>query len=361
MVVERNEKKWGFMAVSGERRQALELAKKVSPSNCATLIIGPTGVGKEVLAQDIHAHSPRVMGRFVALNCAALSPTLFESELFGHQRGAYTGAVTRKTGLVELADRGTLFLDEVGEMPLEIQTKLLRFLSRGTFWPLGSTEERVADVRVIAATNRDLRAMVPSAFREDLFYRLGVVPIVLPPLAPEDTRSICVELAGEIARQRGVATSRREIGALSRLSAETAWPGGVRELKSALERYFILRDHASTVKQNWQVSYEVGSARPVARPSRRTSPVPPRPLAGDAAELLRQIDDVVFLDLAKEARGVRELAQRLDRTPQAVYERLRKLGLSPADLRGEKPITLLQGARESLAPYQAWIQALLNG
>ncbi|MEZ4294882.1 MAG: sigma 54-interacting transcriptional regulator [Polyangiaceae bacterium] len=357
MTTDRSEKKWGFKAVSKGRKRALELAQKISQSNCATLIIGPTGVGKEVLAQDIHANSARVTGRFVALNCAALTPALFESELFGHQRGAYTGAVGRKLGLVELADQGTLFLDEVGEMPLEMQTKLLRFLSLGTFWPLGSTEERKADVRVIAATNRDLRAMVPSSFREDLFYRLGVLPIVLPALTPEDTQQICEDLAREIARQRGYSTSRRELGALSRLASKATWPGGVRELRSAVERYFLLRDHARSVKENWQVSYDIGSAE--LNP--RTSSMPRRPLTGDVPDLLRQIDDVVFLEVARQTSGVRELAQRLDRTPQAVYDRLRKLGLRPDDLRGERAISLLNGAREALAPYQPWIQAVLNG
>lgn len=352
-----NGKTWAFIAVSKGRRSVLELAKRISASNCPTLIIGPTGVGKEVLAEDIHMHSPRVAGRFVALNCAALTPTLFESELFGHQRGAYTGAIARKIGLVELADHGTLFLDEVGELPLEIQTKLLRFLSRGTFWPLGSTEERRADVRVIAATNRNLRAMVPLSFREDLFYRLAVVPIVLPPLDPDDTRVICIELAGDIARHRGCATSRQELSALSRLAASSSWSGGVRELRSALERYFILREYTRTVKQNWQVSYELGSAQ-FPPP---TSSGPPERLVGDAAAMLRQIDDAVFLELAKDAKGVRELAQRLDRTPQAVYDRLKKLGLSPADLQGDRLVPRLLEARLALAPYQAWIQALLTG
>ena len=354
---DQEDRKWVFVAASEGRRRALDLAKRISASSCPALIIGPTGVGKEVLAEDIHTHSPRVAGRFVAINCAALPPTLFESELFGHQRGAYTGAVSRKVGLVELADRGTLFLDEIGELSLEIQPKLLRFLSRGTFWPLGSTEERTADVRVIAATNRNLRAMLPSSFREDLFYRLSVVPIVLPQLDPDDTRVVCAELVHDIARHGGYATSAHEISTLPGLAARSSWPGGARELRSAVERYFILRQHPRTVNQNWQVSCDVGSAQLF----QLTRGTPQERLLRDAAGMLRTFENVVFLELAQESTGVRELAQRLDRTPQAVYDRLKKLGLGPSDLRGDKLATLLSEARHALAPYQAWIQAILTG
>jgi transcriptional regulator with PAS, ATPase and Fis domain len=352
----KNNRKWAFVAASGGRRSALDLAKKISTSNCSALILGPTGVGKEVLAEDIHAHSPRAEGRFIAVNCAALTPTLFESELFGHQRGAYTGAFTRKVGLVELADRGTLFLDEIGELSLDIQAKLLRFLARGTFWPLGSTEERAADVRVIAATNRNLRAMVPSLFREDLMYRLSVVPILLPPLEPDDTRVICMELAGDVAEDLGYTTSHREINTLSSLSARSSWPGGARELRSALQRYFILRERKRTIEQNWQVSYKFGSVQ-FFHP---TTGTPKERFLGDADEMLRRFEEVVFLELAREAKGVRDLSQRLDRTPQAVYDRLKKLGVSPDDRRGDKLNTLLFEARGALAPYKEWIQALLT-
>ncbi|MEO5725655.1 MAG: sigma-54 factor interaction domain-containing protein, partial [Byssovorax sp.] len=162
---------WAFIAASPGRESALALARRITASSCPVLIVGATGVGKDVLAEDIHCHSGRA-GRFVAVNCAAIAPGLFESEFFGHNRGAYTGAVDAKAGFAELADKGTLFLDEIGELPLAAQAKLLRFLARGTFWPVGAPREHSADVRIIAATNRDLSAMAGDTFREDLFFRL---------------------------------------------------------------------------------------------------------------------------------------------------------------------------------------------
>jgi transcriptional regulator with PAS, ATPase and Fis domain len=350
--------KWVFTAGSPGRRSALELAKKISRWSCPVLILGPTGVGKEVLAEDIHAHSDRVTGRFVALNCAALTAGLFESELFGHHRGAYTGAFSHKVGLVELADGGTLFLDEISELSLEIQAKLLRFLARGTFWLLGGTEERTADVRVIAAANRDLRKMLPSSFREDLFYRLSVVPIVIPALEPEDTKLICRDLAHDVARRVECSTTSQELSELSTLAARASWPGGVRELRNVLERYFILREPGRPIEEPWEASRALSIAELRGPMSPATSPEPPQ---GSTAELLRHFDDLVFLNLARQARSVRDLADRLGRTPQAVYDRLRKLDVPPDSLQGDKLASRLREARSVLAPYKGWIQALLNG
>jgi transcriptional regulator with PAS, ATPase and Fis domain len=355
---DREAKPWGFTAGSEGRRRVLDLAKKVAPSSCPVLILGPTGVGKEVLAEDIHAHSARTPGRFVAINCASLTPSLFESELFGHHRGAYTGAFAHKVGLVELADQGTLFLDEVSELPLENQAKLLRFLARGTFWPLGSTEERTADVRVIAAANRDLRKMIPDAFREDLFYRLSVVPLVLPALEAEDARLICVELANEIADRVPCEIDGDELAALASLAARDSWPGGARELRNVLERYFLLREPASTIAQIW----ELGHALSAVELQDATSCAALHSLpAGNTGDMLRQFEDLVFLNLARDSQGVRDLADRLGRTPQAVYDRLKKLGLSPDALQGDALTTLLFKVRGALVPYRRWIQALFNG
>ncbi|HEY0192821.1 MAG TPA: sigma 54-interacting transcriptional regulator [Kofleriaceae bacterium] len=347
--------KWVFTAGSANRQRVLELAKKIAPSSCPVLILGPTGVGKEVLAEDIHAHSERITGRFVALNCASLTPSLFESELFGHHRGAYTGAQAHKLGLVELADRGTLFLDEVSELPIELQAKLLRFLARGTFWPLGATEERSADVRVIAAANRDLRKMIPHEFREDLYHRLSVMPIILAPLEAEDTRLICIDLADEVARRTNHSTSGRELGALADLAAGSRWSGGVRELRNVLERYFLLRDRATATDDTWRLccalsNVELRSAAPALEPFP----------GGTAGDMLRDLEELVFLHLAHEATGVRDLAERLGRTPQAVYDKLKKLGIGPDALHGDKLTALLGQVRGTLTPYQRWLQALLT-
>ena len=358
MSSDREVKPWGFTAGSNGRRRVLDLAKKVAPSSCPVLILGPTGVGKEVLAEDIHAHSSRPNGRFVAINCASLTPSLFESELFGHHRGAYTGAFAHKVGLVELADHGTLLLDEVSELPLENQAKLLRFLARGTFWPLGSTEERTADVRVIAAANRDLRKMIPEAFREDLFYRLSVVPLVLSVLEPEDTELICIELAHEVAGRMACAVDAKELSSLSGLAAHASWPGGARELRNVLERYFLLRELANTIEQTWEISRALSTVE--LHDPRSSAALQKLPM-GYTGEMLRHFEDLVFLNLAKDAQDVRDLADRLGRTPQAVYDRLKKLGLSPNALQGDELITLLFKVRGALAPYQQWIQALFTG
>src|SRR6202043_2257317 len=170
-------------------KHVLELVETVAPSDSTVLLLGETGTGKERIARVIHDRSRRKEQTFVKLNCAAIPSGLLESELFGHERGAFTGAITQRIGRMELADRGTLFLDEVGDIPLELQPKLLRVLQEGEFERLGSNRTQRVDVRVVAATNGDLSKLVAEkAFRSDLFYRLNVFPILLPPLRerPED-------------------------------------------------------------------------------------------------------------------------------------------------------------------------------
>src|SRR6476659_4108977 len=163
--------------------QVLELVQTVAPSDSTVLLLGETGTGKELIARAIHDHSRRKSRTFVKLNCAAIPTGLFESELFGHEKGAFTGAISQKIGRLELADQGTLFLDEVGDVPLEIQPKLLRALQEREFERLGSTHTKRVNVRLVAATNRDLEKMVVSKeFRSDLYYRLNVFPIRIPPL-----------------------------------------------------------------------------------------------------------------------------------------------------------------------------------
>src|SRR6476659_6877021 len=163
--------------------QVLELVQTVAPSDSTVLLLGETGTGKELIARAIHDHSRRKSRTFVKLNCAAIPTGLFESELFGHEKGAFTGAISQKVGRLDLADQGTLFLDEVGDVPLEIQPKLLRALQEREFERLGSTRTKKVDVRLVAATNRNLEEMISSReFRNDLYYRLNVFPIRIPPL-----------------------------------------------------------------------------------------------------------------------------------------------------------------------------------
>jgi formate hydrogenlyase transcriptional activator len=223
-------------------RQVLELVQTVAPSDSTVLLLGETGTGKELIARAIHDHSRRENRTFVKLNCAAIPTGLFESELFGHEKGAFTGAISQKVGRLELADQGTLFLDEVGDVPLEIQPKLLRALQEREFERLGSTRTKRVDLRLVAATNRNLDKMIAAReFRSDLYYRLNVFPIRIPPLRErrEDIPVLARYFAQKFAQQM---EKRIETipSATMRALTEWDWPGNVRELGNVIERAVIL-------------------------------------------------------------------------------------------------------------------------
>ncbi len=214
---------------------------RIAPSESTVLILGETGTGKEVVARNIHHHSSRRDGPMVAVNCGAIPGDLLESELFGHEKGAFTGALTRRKGRFELAAGGTLFLDEIGDMPLEMQVKLLRVLQERRFERVGGTESIAADIRIVAATHRNLEQMIEAGtFREDLYYRLSVLPLEMPPLRErlEDLPLLVAELNAQ-QQQRGVAAVRFSTAALQALSRHQ-WPGNVRELANLVERCAIL-------------------------------------------------------------------------------------------------------------------------
>ena len=222
----------------------LELAMKVAPANGTVLITGETGVGKELIARCIHDHSARAQRLFVPVNCAALSPTLIESELFGHEKGAFTGAVAQHLGRFERAHGGTLFLDEIGDLDSTLQTKLLRVLQDRTFERVGGTRQITVDVRLLAATNRSLQALIREGkFREDLYYRLNTFPIEIPAL--RDRPADIPALAAFFLRRAAISLGRKE----PRLSPEVmerlrsySWPGNVRELENIMERAAILSE-----------------------------------------------------------------------------------------------------------------------
>jgi transcriptional regulator with PAS, ATPase and Fis domain len=214
----------------------------VAPSEATVLLLGETGTGKELVAQAIHRNSARSGGPFVTVNCAALPETLLESELFGHERGAFTGATTRKDGRFVLAHHGTLFLDEIGELTLPLQAKILRVLQAREFEPLGSTRSVKVDVRIITATNRELEKMVREGrFRDDLYYRLNVFPVVLPPLRErqEDLPALAeffLKKFGEKNRRAGISLAPEVLEAFKHYP----WPGNIRELENVMERAVIV-------------------------------------------------------------------------------------------------------------------------
>ena len=223
-------------------REVLTKVEQVAPTHSTVLLRGETGTGKELVAHAIHINSPRENKPFVRVNCAALASGVLESELFGHEKGAFTGAVARRPGRFELADGGTLFLDECGDIPAEVQVKLLRVLQEREFERLGGTETVRVDVRVVSATHRDLEALIAEGkFREDLYYRLNVFPIVLPPLKDrlEDLPRLVEHFVAKFARTTGKPVRGFDATALAAMQ-QYSWPGNVRELENVIERAIIV-------------------------------------------------------------------------------------------------------------------------
>jgi DNA-binding NtrC family response regulator len=239
------DEKFGFESIIGRAKplvSVLNMAARAARTDSAILLSGETGTGKELLANAIHQNSRRRDHAFVIINCGAIPNHLLESELFGHTKGSFTGAIGHKRGRVELAEGGTLFLDEIGELPLELQVKLLRLIRQGAIEKVGSTAPTRVDVRIIAATNRNLKAMVDQgAFREDLYYRLAVIPLELPPL--RDRAEDIPELTEHLFRQLKEKHGRPELrlpASLLPFFAGYTWPGNVRELENVIERLVVL-------------------------------------------------------------------------------------------------------------------------
>jgi two-component system, NtrC family, response regulator PilR len=227
---------------SKKMQELFKMIEVVSATNSTVLITGESGTGKELVAKAIHLNSPRAEESFVSVNCGAFTETLLESELFGYMRGAFTGAAANKKGLFEVADKGTIFLDEVGDTSLAMQVKLLRVLQERAIRRVGGTEEIAVDVRIIAATNRDLSGMVAeNQFREDLFYRISVIPLELPPLRHrrDDIPLLADHFLSRLNTSMGKKIDRVSDEALKKMESYD-WPGNVRELENAMERAFIL-------------------------------------------------------------------------------------------------------------------------
>jgi len=239
------DEKYGFENIIGRSKaflRVLDQAARVAPSDATVLIQGETGTGKEVLAKSIHFNSLRRGQSFVTINCAAIPKDLMESELFGHLRGSFTGAITHKKGKIEIADRGTMFLDEIGELPLELQVRLLRLIQEREIEKIGAIHPIKVDVRIIAATNRDLKSLVAAGrFREDLYYRLAVIPIELPPLRNRaDDIPEFVRYFFEAAKQRHHKLELTLPPQIVAYFSNYRWPGNVRQLENAIERIVVL-------------------------------------------------------------------------------------------------------------------------
>ena len=247
-------------------RRLFDLIQRVAPSDLSVLILGETGAGKEIVAESVHRASPRASGPFARLNCAALSPTLLESELFGHEKGAFTGAVGARPGLLESATGGTVFLDEAGEMPRAVQVKLLRVLEERLVLRVGGLKPRALDVRFVAATNRDLKAEIArGTFRQDLYYRLNGITVEVPPLRARVTE---IEPLARHFADRAAARATRTAPAIgpAALAALRAydWPGNVRELRNAIERAVLLAGDETIVPAHLPDEIVAGSRLPVA-------------------------------------------------------------------------------------------------
>mgnify|MGYP002780557635 CR=1 FL=1 len=284
-------------------REVMELVERVAPAESTTVLVtGETGTGKGMIAQALHRLSPRAERPFVNVTCSALAETVMESELFGHEKGAFTDARTTKRGLVELADGGTLFLDEIGELSLGVQGKLLRFIEEKRFRRVGGTKDLAVDARVVAATNRDLEAEVEAGrFRADLFYRLRVIPVQIPPLRerPGDVALMAKAFVEAYGREFGKRVQRIRPEAMELLE-HYPWPGNVRELRNVIERSVLLADGPELTAAN--LPPEVRRPREAALPA-----VPIGPEGLDLEELERQL----FAAALRRAGGNRTEAGRL--------------------------------------------------
>ena len=313
---------------SDTMKYVLDKVRHVAPTGATVLVIGETGVGKELVAREVHRESRRAVGPFVAVNCAALPPGLIESELFGHERGAFTGAERLRRGRFELASGGTLFLDEVGDLPLEVQPKLLRVLEEGRIQRVGGDRTVEIDVRLIAATNRDLRQDVDAGrFREDLFYRLEVYPITIPPLRERmvDLPELVGHFARLVAVREGVRVDEIPPEVLRHL-ARHSWPGNVRELRNVVERAVLRCTDGVLRLAEPVVARASGGTEGTVGSSGR------RPTLDD---LQRSYILEVVLDCNGRVAGPGGAAEILDLHPNTLRSRMQKLGITTVDIGSE--------------------------
>jgi formate hydrogenlyase transcriptional activator len=310
-----------FVRIVGQSsalRQVLQLVEMVAASDATVLLLGETGTGKELVARAIHDRSRRQSEGFLTLNCAAIPSSLFESELFGHERGAFTGAYMQKLGRLELADRGTLFLDEVGDMPLELQPKLLRALQERSYERVGSARTKKVDVRLVAATNRDLEEMMAERqFRSDLYYRLNVFPIRVPPLRErrEDISLLVQHFTQKYAGRMGKRIDAVPAATMQKLE-RWPWPGNVRELENLVERSVILTN---------------GNALAVSLPEKANSAIDAAEVVGDFEEQERIVS--ILKETKGRVSGPNGAASRLGVKRSTLLDRMKRLGIDAREVK----------------------------
>jgi transcriptional regulator with GAF, ATPase, and Fis domain len=318
---------------SAALRQIVSQIDLVAPTDASVLILGETGTGKELVAREVHRRSRRKEGPLVRVNCASIPRELFESEFFGHVRGAFTGAVKDRAGRFEAAHGGSLFLDEIGEVPMEMQTKLLRVLQERRYERVGEDRSRLADVRVIAATNRDLKAAVAAGrFREDLYYRLHVFPIQVPPLREraDDIPPLAKHFVNVSVKELKCSIPRLTRAAITKLQSYS-WPGNVRELRNVVERAVILA-------QGGMLDFDLpATPSPLTGVTRSASPKPAgetptaEPKFLTEAELEQRAHENLLVVLRRanwKVKGPNGAAELLGVKPTTLFSRMRKMGIT---------------------------------
>jgi formate hydrogenlyase transcriptional activator len=311
----------GFPGIVGQSRalqEVLQLVEMVATTDSTVLLLGETGTGKELIARAVHDRSHRKDRKLVKLNCAAIPSGLLESELFGHERGAFTGAITQKIGRLELADQGTLFLDEIGDIPLELQPKLLRAVQEREFERLGSTHTKKVDVRFVAATHRNLEEMIwQKQFRQDLYYRLNIFPISIPPLRerPEDIPLLVRHFVRQFARRMNKNIERISPETMQALT-RYPWPGNIRELQNVIERSVVVYEKGNlSVKKSWL--------------SREYFPTDPatQPLFKRSAMEGREMIDAALAEARGRVSGPSGAAAKLGIPPSTLESKIRSMNI----------------------------------